>query len=361
MIYTTHHEVDKHRTGMRAALAARAGLAPDDGRNPFRGFSLMEMARACLAAAGVRDVPGDKSGAIVLALTHSTSDFPALLSNVAQKSMMKGYEEADETFQLWTTVGSITNFKPAQVVGLGSFPALRKVQEGAEYKFFTTGDRSVTRTLATYGERFAITRQALINDDVGAFTRVPRKLGRAAIRTVGDMVYAVLTANPTMSDGTALFHTTHGNLLGAASLSTAGVDAMRVGMARQKDVGQTTGGLGIRMKHVIVPVSLHGVANQVRDAEHEVGTSAKNNTVPNYVRGTFDVVSDARLDEVSTSVWYGAADGNVHDTVEVAYLDGVSTPTLEQMSTWAADGVEFKVRMEAVATPLDWKTLARCG
>ncbi|HDY6498146.1 TPA: Clp protease ClpP, partial [Pseudomonas aeruginosa] len=72
--------------------------------------------------------------------------------------------------------------------------------------------------LATYGELFSITRQAIINDDLQMLSDIPFKLGQAAKATIGDLVYAVLTGNPAMSDGKALFHADHSNLLtGAAS------------------------------------------------------------------------------------------------------------------------------------------------
>jgi len=360
-VVTTQDETDKRRAGMKAALMIRAGLATNDTANPFRGHTLGEVARACLVQAGVRDIPGDKMGMIAQAFTHSTSDFPLLLANVANKAMMKGYEEADETFQLWTTAGSLPDFKIQSTVDLGSFPALRKVGEGAEYKFITIGERREQRVLATYGEMFTISRQAVINDDMDAFSRLPRKMGRAAIRTVGDLAYSVLTANANMADGVALFHASHNNLQGAGAIATATIDAMRVAMARQKDVGQTTGSLNIRMANLIVPVSLEGVAKTAINSEFEVGAATRNNTTPNSVRGIAQVISDARLDDASASIWYGAANPQVNDTVVVDYLDGVQTPTLEQQAGWSIDGATFKVRIDASAKALDWKTLQRNG
>lgn len=360
-VATIEDERDKRRTAMRGALEIRAGLSKNDSANPWRGHSMAEIARACLAQAGVREVPGDKMGMIALAFTHSSSDFPLLLANVAQKSMMKGYDEADETFQVWTTAGSLPDFKVASTVDIGSFPALRTVAEGGEYKYITVGERREQRVLATYGERFAITRQAIINDDLDAFSRVPRKMGRAAIRTVGNLAYAVLTGNANMADGVALFHANHANLQAAAGINSASVDQVRVAMSRQKDLGQTTGSLNIRLATLIVPVSLEGAAKVTRDSEFEVGAANKNNTVPNSVRNGFQVVSDARLDDASTTIWYGAADAAINDTVIVDYLDGMQTPTLEQQSGWGVDGVEFKVRMDASAKALDWKTLQRNG
>ena len=355
-VHKVEDEADKHRTATEQALLARAGLVKADGANPFRGYTLGEMARASLTRAGYKSEGMDKIAFIGAAFTHSTSDFTSLLANVANKSLLKGYEEAEETFQIWTRAGTLPDFKPGSRVDLNMFPSLRKVPEGAEYKYASVGDRGASVILATYGELFSITRQAIINDDIDAFTRVPRVMGRAAIRTIGDLVYAILTSNPNMQDGTALFHASHGNLLTGGAITTATVDAMRVAMALQKQ-GQAT--LNMRMKHLIVPVALQGTANVVRESEYEVGASSKNNTVPNSVRNTFEVVSDARLDAASSTAWYGAGSAQMHDTVEVNYLDGNQAPYLEQRQGWNVDGTEFKVRMDAGVSALDWKALAK--
>jgi hypothetical protein len=285
----------------------------------------------------------------------SKENFDNLLADVANKSMLRGYEEAEETFQKWTSKGTLPDFKAAKRVDLNTFPALAQVTEGAEYKYVTVGDRGETIQLATYGSLFSITRQAIINDDLDAFTRVPNKMGRAAIRTVGNLVYAVLTGNPAMSDGVALFHANHSNT-STGVLSTAAVDALATKLARQTDPSGNT--LNIEMAYLIVPRTLRGLALQVANSEFEVGTTNKNNTVPNFVRGQFDVIADARLDSASTAAHYAAANPNTHDTIEVAYLDGNESPTLEQQGGWTVDGVDFKVRLDAGVKALDFRGLA---
>jgi ATP-dependent protease ClpP protease subunit len=355
-VTTVEDEVDKHRAATEKALMARAGLIKAEGSNPFRGYTLGEMARASLARAGVKSEGMDKRTFIGAAFTHGSSDFTTLLANVANKALLTGYEEAEETFQIWTRSGTLPDFKVGSRVDLNMFPSLRKVAEGAEYKYVTIGDRGANVILATYGELFSITRQAIINDDVDAFTRIPRTMGRAAIRTIGDLVYAILTSNPNMQDGTPLFHASHGNLLTGSAINTGSVDAMRVAMALQKQ-GQAT--LNMRMKHLIVPIALQGTANVVRESEYEVGAGTRNNTTPNSVRNTFEVVADARLDASSATAWYGAGSAQMNDTVEVNYLDGNQAPYLEQRQGWNVDGTEFKVRIDAGVSPLDWKALAR--
>lgn len=357
-VATVEDEADKQRTGVQAALMIRANLAKADTTNPFRGYSLSEIARASLERVGVKTGSLDKMGMVAAAFTHSTSDFPKLMANVAEKAMLKGYEEAGETFQLWTTKGTLSDFKTASRVDLNTFPSLDKVPEGGEYKYATIGEHGETIQLATYGKLFSITRQAIINDDLNPIAKVPRLMGRAAIRTVGNLVYAILTGNPVMLDGFNLFDATnHKNLAGAGSaISTATVDAMRVFMGLQKD-GEAP--LNIRMRYLLVPLALEGTANVVRNSEFEVGSSSRNNTTPNIVRNTFDVISDARLDATNSPAWYAAGDPAITDTIEVAYLDGNETPTMEEQTGWTVDGVEMKVRLDAGVKALSYRALAK--
>lgn len=350
---TTADESDKFRAAGENAILARAGYAKADGQNPMRGLSLREIARACATRAGKNTNGMDIRDVVATAFT-STSDFPALLTSTARNSLLRGYEEAPESFPLFTRAGTLTDFRPANNAGLGFFSALDKIAEGAEYKYGTFGTAGNAITLATYGKLFAITRQAIINDDLGAFTQVPRKMGRAAKRTIGDLVFAILTGNPTMADGVALFHATHKNLLTGSTIDTANVDAMRVAMATQKFDGQP---INVPLKYLVVPMALQGAAETVRSSQYAVTANA-NTTTPNTVANTFEVIADARLDG-SPKVWFGSADPAMYDTIEVAYLDGVQEPFLDQKDGWNVDGTEFKVRIDAGVAPQDFRGLAK--
>lgn len=348
-------EKDKFGEGVSNALMARAGLAKDDAKNEFRGHTLGELARASLERSGVNTSRMDKRTLASNAFTHTSSDFGSLLANVAEKAMLKGYEEAEETFKLWTSKGTLSDFKATSRVDLNTFPSLDSVGDGEEYNYGTTGDRGETIQLATYGKMFAITRQTIINDDLSAFTRIPQRMGRAAIRTIGNLVYAVLTANPAMSDGTALFHADHGNL-GTGAITTASLDALRVKMALQKE-GEAT--LNVTPSYLIVPAALQGVAISAIESETEMAANQANSKRPNYCRNMAQVISDARLDASSSAAFYMAANPAMFDGIEVAYLDGNETPFLDQQNGWNVDGTEFKVRIDAGVKALDFKTLAK--
>jgi len=286
---------------------------------------------------------------------HSTSDFLEALGATAGKSLLIGYEEVQETFPAWTSVGSLSDFKITNRVDLNLFPALSEVPEGAEYNFASTSDRTSPIQLATYGQMFSITRQAIVNDDLSVFTKVPQKMGRAAKRTIGNLVYLQLTSNVVMGDGTALFHADHSNLAGSGAAPTvATVDAARAAMALQQDPDANATALNIRPAYFLVPVELEGSARALMTSEHD---PAKTQKVPNHVRGVAEVISDARLSSDSATAWYLAADPRQVETIEVAYLNGNQSPTLEQRDGWNVDGVEFKVRLDAGVSTHDHRGL----
>lgn len=341
---------------MSDVLAVRSGNAKEGMEgNPFRGSTLLDMAGQCLAKRGVSTAGMSKLDIVGSAFTHSSGDFSNILSNTANKSMLKGYDEVEETFDRFTSVGSLPDFKQATRVDLNEAPSLREVREGAEYKSVTFGDRGETVQLATYGELFSITRQAIINDDLSVFTRIPQKMGRAARRTVGDLAYAILTGNPAMSDGTTLFHSDHKNVATSAALSAANVDALRVLMATQKGAGGSAN-LNITPSFLLVPHALKSTALQLMASETD--PSKNNSRLPNPVAGIAEVIADSRLDAASATTYYLLA-GSMFDTIEIQYLDGNAAPMLEQQNGWNVDGVEFKVRIDAGAKALDHRTMAR--
>lgn len=336
------------------------GLRDQGERNEFSGRRLFEIARMSLEMNGRREFYGDDlemigraMAPVVMAGGLGSSDFVNVLSNVANKSMLKGYNESPETFREWTAKGSLTDFKAVSRVDLGLFPNLDRVEEGAEYRRAKLTDRGITIALATYGKLFPITRQAIINDDLNAFTKIPMKMGRAAHRTVGNLVYAILISNANAPDGKALFHTDHkNNATGAGSaLSASALDAGRAAMGKQTDKDAIAAGLNIDPAFLIVPKSLQGTAHQLMASQAEPGQD--NAAVANRVANMAKVVADARLDVDSTAKWYLAASPSQTDTIEVSYLNGNETPTLEQKEGWNTDGVEFKVRHDAAVNLLD--------
>ncbi|HCF2507269.1 TPA: Clp protease ClpP [Pseudomonas aeruginosa] len=346
---------------VRASVLARAGLEEQQSDNRYNFMSLRELARASLVDRGIGVASYSPMQMVGLAFTHTTSDFGTILIDVANRSMLAGWDEAEETFQLWTKKGMLSDFKTVHRVGLGEFPSLRQVREGAEYKYVTVGSRSQPIALATYGEIFSITRQAIINDDMNLLTDIPRKMGMAAKATIGDLVYAILTSNPALSDGKALFHADHKNLQTGASsaLSIESLSKAKTQMATQKT--EVEGGkprtLNIRPAFVLTPVALEDKAKQIIRSASVPGAES-NSGIENPIRNFAEVIGEPRLDDNSATAYYLAARQG-SETIEVAYLDGNELPYMEQQQGFTVDGVATKVRIDAGVAPLDFRGLQK--
>lgn len=343
---------------IKASIMQRCGHKADgvDAKdNPYTGMTLRELARMSLAERGIGLAGANPMQMVSMAFTHSGSDFGQILLDVAHKSLLVGWDDSEETFDRWTYKGSLSDFKTAHRVGLEAFPSLRQVRSGAEYKYVTVDDRGEPIALATYGELFSITRQTIINDDLQALVDIPMMMGEAAKATIGDLVYAVLTSNPAMRDGTPLFHTDHKNIADAtAGVSVETLDAARLLMRQQKSANRH---LNIRPGFILTPTALESQHNQTIKSTSVKGTDA-NAGVSNPIQNFAEVIAEPRLDEAPQLDWYLAA-AKGRDTIEVAYLNGVDAPYIEQQQGFGVDGVATKVRIDAGVAPRDYRGLVK--
>ncbi|EAA5012886.1 peptidase [Shigella sonnei] len=347
---------------IRQGLYSRLGYERPERGNPYVMMSLFEMAQASLVDRGIT-VSGfiNRSQVVNAAFTHSSSDFSHILAGGAEKSVLKGWQDSGETFQKWTRTGSLSNFHEAKRVGLNGFSKLNKVPEGAEYKYITTSDKGVPIALATYGNIFSVTRQAIINDDLTQLTTIPMAMGRAAARTVGNLVYLLLTSNGKFTDGKALFHADHKNLI-AKDMDMVGLDEARKRMRLQEDANGDS--LNITPAFVLVPAALESAARRAILSSSSVfpvgdeSTINQNPGIINVVKDMAEVIVEPRLDKANSKEWYVAAAKGM-DTIEVAYLDGMDTPYLEEQVGFTVDGVAWKVRIDAGVAALDYRGLLK--
>jgi hypothetical protein len=294
----------------------------------------------------------------------TTGDLPLILANVANKSLYEGWNTANESWQLWCGTGQVPDFKTNYMPRISEFDDLEEIPEHGEYTYGKHTEATESYSIVTYGKLFAVTRQTIINDDLGALTRVPAMHGESASRKVGDVAYAVLTANAAMGDDLALFHATHANLVAhgsGAAPGTATIAAGILAMGTQKDL-RGLRRLNIRPTYLIAPRALEGNAEiffnsgAFSDPDTVATDSAFASTRWNpYAGSYFNRVYDARLDDSDAAAWFLAAEKG--KTVTMFFLNGVQSPYTEQRSGWTVDGTEFKVRIDCGAKAVDYKGL----
>ncbi|MEK6531264.1 MAG: prohead protease/major capsid protein fusion protein [Deltaproteobacteria bacterium] len=349
-------EREKFRAAAADSILIRAGRKldkPAPGARDLAGFSLRELAREALRLAG-QPVHGDPLAMVGRSLT--TSDFPILLANVANKELFEGYESASETWSVWCAVGSVSDFKTHSSARASESDDLDEIMENGEYRYGSMAEAKEQYQIATYGKLFKISRQTIINDDLGAFTDIPWKHGEAASRKIGDIAYAVLTANSAMGDGVALFHANHANLgTGAVPSETTIAEAIKL-MGLQKDVNGKRR-LNISPQFFIASKALEGSAEIFFNSGQFAGDNKAATRTNPYAGSRFVRAYDSRLDDASSTAWYMA--GPKGKTVKVFFLNGNQAPYLEQKEGWNVDGVEYKVRIDAGAKAMDWKALVK--
>lgn len=351
-------ERDKFYRAALDGVKMRMGVKiekPAAGHEAFRGMSLVRMGEEFLLRHGIKPRSLDARSIAEAALamrsapsTHST-DFPHLMGNVASAVLLAAYDLYPSTWEMWCAITSVNDFKSIKGVRLSEAPNLDLIGENGEYKYGSFDESAETYHIGTYGKLFALTREMLINDDMRAFARVPQAFGAAARRKVSDVVYAKLVANPTMSDGVALFHANHKNL--AASGTALGVDPMKAAkkaMRLQKDM--TGNVINVEPAFLLIPAELEFTAGILLNSavlpQLATGATYASVNIPNPFLNSLAPVVEPRLDAASATAWYLAGRPAVIDTMEVAFLNGVQTPYLEEKEGFERDGVSYKVRFD---------------
>ncbi|WP_417217876.1 ClpP-like prohead protease/major capsid protein fusion protein [Alcanivorax sp.] len=341
------------RAGMVAALMNRVNPSlhqlPEEARC-FRGMNLLNMAAEVIHAGGgsTRGMTGMEIAAKAM---HSTSDFPAILADVANKTLRAGYEAAPQTFKAFCRQSSASDFKFINRAQLGDAPELEKVNEAGEYKYGSMGEDNQRYKLETYGKIIALTRQTIINDDLDAFSRVPAAFGASAAELESNVVWGLITENVKMSDNVTLFHASHNNLGTAGALSVETLSEGRKQLRLQKGV-KSKRPLNLQAEFLIVPAALETKAQQI---VAEI-LSAKSSDV-NPFAGTLTVIVEPRLDEKSETSWYLAAAPSRIDTIEYAYLTGEEGVYIETQQGFDVDGVKIKARLDFGAGVIDHRGL----
>lgn len=352
---------------MALALMARANptakIELKDGAGDFRGFSLLDMARASLEAQGIK-TKGLSKGELAAKAVHSTSDFPLVLADVAGKTLRQSYQESPQTFKSWTRRATAPDFKNVKRIQIGEAPALAKVLEGGSFTEGTVTEGREQYKLATYGRIVSLSRQALINDDLSAFSRIIPAMGRQAMNLESDVVYAVLTSNAAMADGGNLFNATavtsaggHANLNSSSggALSDTSLALARKAMRKQKGLDKETF-LNITPEFLLVPEDLETTVDKLLMTF--ASTSYANN-VPSFIRSLKPIV-EPRLSAVGSGLyWYLAANPAVIDTVEHCHLEGEEGPVMDERIGFESDGVQFKIRHDFAAAAIDFRGLYR--
>src|SRR5262249_30406042 len=160
------------------------------------------------------------------------SDFPRLLDNVTRVVFLDAYTDAPRTFAAWTRAITVEDFRTTYITNPG-FPTLLPVPEEGEFTRHIPPGPAEPLAVVAYGRIVALTRQAVLANDLLTFSRMTQMLGVAAASLESDVTYALLTSNPVLADGAPLFSALHQNLRPPAALSADSLAAATTALATQ--------------------------------------------------------------------------------------------------------------------------------
>lgn len=329
----------------------------------LRGASLMILARECVERKGVstRRMTNDQIVSRAFTMKRDggytgTDDFTVLLETAMGKILLADYATIPNTWSLFCGTDTVPDFRKSPRYRLGEFGTLDSVGENGEFKNKGIPDGSkVEIDVATKGNIISVSRQLIVNDDMGAIQSMLSKFSRMAARSIETDVYALLTANGglgvTMPDTNPLFHASRANIGTGAALSVAGIDADRTVMKLQKGMsGQDF--LDLSPTILLVPVGLGSTAKQINNMQFD-GSSNKFQ-VPNTVQGLFRTIIDSpRLTGTRRYLFAAPSEAAV---IKVVFREGAPQgPTLETKDGWRIDGTEIKLKIDYKAQAFDPK------
>ena len=298
---------------------------------------------------------------------NPTAAFPAILDNAIRKNIVQMYQEIPTTFQLWTTKGSVSDFKPTKdhsylAGGAGEF---LRVGENGELKADTPKTELLPqRQIDTFGRQFSMTRQAFINDDVGFITEMPGLYAMSAKRTINKQVYKILIDNPAIFDGVSLFDNAHNNLI--ASGAAPSIDTLQAAMLtllHQKDPFGDS--IMVEPKYVIVPVGYgFKLAQILETAQIDVtGIGSHTANALYQYRNKLQVIEEGALNVLAGDgnaiPWFVAGDQRYAKSLQVDYLNGQETPTIRRSEVPGRLGFVWDIWLDWGITAVDFRGIAK--
>ena len=311
---------------------------PSERGRQYAHMGMRDLAVDCLRHAGVRAM-GLATDSIISRALHTTSDYPLILGDVVGKTLRAAYATPPSGVRSLARTTTVPDFRSKTYLAFGDYLALEPTSEHGEVKSGTIkedGGESVK--VATYGRIFGYTRQAMINDDLGALQRIGAIAAASARQLEADLVVDLLTsgsgAGPVMADGARLFAAGHGNLMSPGNTVRVHLGAAVLAMRLQTGIsGQL---IDVTPTAILIPAQME----ELVAAWYADYSPPSADEVNPYKDLRFIV--DPRLDAKSTKRWYLIAEGV--ESLLAANLDGNTAPVVETKSGFEVDGVQIRVR-----------------
>lgn len=253
----------------------------------------------------------------------SSADIPNVLSNIAHKFVLAGFGAVGDEWRKISRAVPVNNFKEVKGVRLVMGGLLKPLNKYGELQHVDLSDDARTIQAATKGSIVGISRKDIINDDLGVLAAIPERFGQMAGRTINKDVFGALST--TGSDYGA-------NTSGALNLANVAA-AYALAMAIKDKDGDPLGPMPDR---ILCAPGNYITALNIYQSELVTG-AATERAKANEMRGILEPITSPFLS--GTNYWIF---NDAFPLVDVAFLNGVQTPTVE---TASADFSQLGIQM----------------
>lgn len=310
----------------------------------------------------------------------SKADFPEFLYGVISRTMWSGYNRVMAQYERYTGIVSVNDFRETRLRGLNAVRGMGYVGDHGEYPPMRRTEKIPAGVAVdTYGGVYAITRQAIINDDTGQLLNdVPRDMGREAARFIGEMVVALIESNPNAPDGAAMYSVGRGNQVTDALSEQSLAKAISWGEGQVDEDGHKIIVTFDRL--VVKSAEMQLIANRILQSQ-DTGATANDTATTVFDKGTKNplagiIPADGVIREAwfnDPNDWYLFANPNENPAFVLAFLNGRREPFIGLKNpevrnamgpgtdpyTYELDSVDFKVRHDFGSAAFDPKTTYR--
>jgi ATP-dependent protease ClpP protease subunit len=360
-------ERDTLRARWTGALSAQlSNQAPPAESREFANMGFHGLMREIAVANGVKDVhrmSGADLAEMVLSgrinAQHSTSDFPLILVNSANKSVQGLFGQYPNTWASWTREVDVADFKTITSAFAGQFPEVAAISEGAPYTYGSIAEEGQTYAVQERGRLVALTRQALVNDDTRAFQDVLSGAALAGYTALRRVVFGILTANANWPAGgaTALFAAGRNNLGTAGALAAGTFSELRALLTKQTSparAGESAAPLPPPSSMVLL-VGPDEEDTALELLGNRIVPTATGAVLPDAYRTSTSLVMEPFLDTGNDP--YYLCRGDIRG-VEIAYLQGQRAPTITSAEDIRYSGMTFRVVFDFGAAAVQPRAMA---
>jgi ATP-dependent protease ClpP protease subunit/phage major head subunit gpT-like protein len=344
------------RDGIVEAMAVQMKASVDKPSEKARPFmecrTLPAMAAAYMGHRGPLDTFAARSD-VLMAAFHTTSDFPALLENVLNKSLVARYREAAPTYRRIARQMSFADFRPHPMVKMGDFPEMSEIAENGEIKFGTFGDSKETVAVKSYAVGAKLSRQVLVNDTLGGIQQALADRGRAVARFEDKVFYTMMLSGanadgPTLLETTRqVFNTTDGTKDSASSaISVTSLSKGRAAMRKKTSVG------GDALLDVSAAILLVGPDKETEAQQVVAPIQAQQAGNVNPFSGSLEVVTTARI---AGNTWYMFADPADVPCFIYGFLDGFEAPRVRIEEPFGMQGAALTIEHDFGVGAVDFR------